>query len=130
MVVGLSAPSLLLSSRPQNVSIVYQGQGIVFTCVTRGSPILAWSSDDYVGTGGILLEFLSINLPGFTQGAMDNTFAVLKSVDSESLVLESELHLTVSSSFPTSTVACLGVNTGLSDNITFHVSGKESNIYV
>ena len=58
----------------QNISgPLLEGQfvcsGVInFTCETRGSPIIAWSSDVYIGEGGAQLGFAAgANNPGDTR---------------------------------------------------------------
>ena len=98
----------------------------MFTCVTRGSSILAWSSDEFIGDD-VQLEFTSLDAPGSTihSGA---TFATLISITIENeVVLKSTLQITASSQFPTSSVACRHIDSGRINSTTFSVAGEQSN---
>ena len=90
--------------------------------MTRGSPFLAWSSDDYIGDG-VLLQFSSFDPVGTTRVVNSDTVAVLVDVSMESgvTVLESTLQLTVSSQFSSSSVACHTPFSGGISSTTFRV---------
>ena len=60
IVVPATDPPLELMST-SNGNPVYREQEVTFTCTTRGSPTLAWSSDHYIGVGS-LLEFVPWHL--------------------------------------------------------------------
>ena len=114
---------VVLSSSLDGTSTAYPQQVINFTCVTRGSPVLAWSSDDYIGDG-VFLEFSSVVPVGTTLRAVNSdTVAVLVDVSMESgvTVLESTLQITVSSQFSSSSVACLSPLGGISSTTSFRV---------
>ena len=98
---------------------------MAFMCVTGDSSILAWSSDDYIG-GGVLVEFLSINIQGAIRTYNNETIATLtyKHVDGPIFVLESTLHILASRMHSTSTVSCHNVDQNLREDITFRVLGK------
>ena len=40
-----------------------QDSEITFTCVTRGSPIIAWFSEAFIGPGGTALTFVAMHHP-------------------------------------------------------------------
>ena len=119
-----------LSSSLNGSSSAYPQQVITFTCVTRGSSILAWSSDEYIGPGGALLTFVAFDPLGTTTASFINpdTAAVLVSSSNENgeIVLESTLQITVSSLFPTSSVACHNVDGGAVSSFTFHIPGEQN----
>ena len=126
-VVPVTGPRLeLTSDQSINDDAVYHEQVVIFTCITRGSPTLAWSSNDYIGSG-LLVEFLSINDQGETRSYNNGTIATLtyKRVDGSVFVLESTLRIQASRMYPTSTVSCHNVGQDSRDDITFHVLGKK-----
>lgn len=103
--------------------MAYPQQVINFTCVTRGSSVLAWSSDDYIGVG-VRLEFLSILSLGTTMQSFVNpgTVAILINVSMENgeTVLESTLRITASSQFSSSSVSCHNISGGI-NSTTFQI---------
>ena len=52
-----ASPLIVLSSWLLEGQQMCPGDQIVFTCAMNGSTSLAWSSYDYIGQGGIQLEF-------------------------------------------------------------------------
>ena len=48
---------------------------IIFTCVTRGSLVLSWSSDDYIGFDDALLTFLAFEPIGATKSSINPLYA-------------------------------------------------------
>ena len=93
-----------------------------FTCETRGL-VLEWTSDDYIGEGGIALEFsVFIDNLGDTRTldlTQTGSMAILTSVDH---MMASQLRIKTSSGFPTSSVTCTNFN-GTSQTIMFSVLG-------
>ena len=97
---------------------------VLFTCVTRDSPILAWSSDEYIGRG-VQLEFTSADQPESIMRSNINpdTIATLVAITIESneVVLQSILRINASQ---TSSIACHHVGNGRVNITTFHVAGE------
>ena len=115
-----------LSSSLNGTSTAYPQQVITFTCITRRSSVLSWSSDDYIGLDGALLTFLAFEPIGTTKSSINSdTVAMLVSNGNENgeTVLESTLQITVSSQFPMSSVACHNTASGTVNSITFHIPG-------
>ena len=111
----------------------YLEQPIMFRCVVINSPILAWSSPNYIGENGIQLEFLSVSEPGahMTSAVDPNTVAMLNSVTTgEETVIESTLRVVASSRFRISSVACHNVGQGTENSTTFEVLGEEHKLYL
>ena len=126
-VVPVTGPPLELTSESINDDSVYHEQVVILTCITRGSPTLAWSSNDYIGSG-LLVEFLLIHDQGETRSYNNGTIATLtyKRVDGSIFVLESTLRIQASRMYSTSTVSCYNVGQDVRDTITFHVLGKKN----
>ena len=99
------------------------GEIIIFNCIVNGSQTLFWSSE-YIGTGGIQLEFSTANRIGERQNSSVNpdTFATLINVtdNGRNSLLQSELHIMSNQS---STVSCLTTNAGSEQSIAFIVLG-------
>ena len=124
---------LLTKSDPDLVSTVpngarvYVGQPITIACTTSGTQILAWESNEYIGSGG-QLAFGPGDRPGrvINSEIQDNTFAVLlrnSMVDGEPQ-LESRLRLTVDSKSQNFTIICRSVDQNRRDNVTYYKSGE------
>ena len=96
------------------------GESITFMCIVSGSRTLFWSSNEYISTGGIQLEFTTSDRVGkrLNSSVNPDTFAILTNVvnDGKTTLLQSELHIVTNQS---SIVSCLTVNSRMS--ITFNV---------
>ena len=101
------------------------GEIITLTCVTRGSPILAWTSDQYIEQGGTQLEFATFNNEGETRSSPINTDTVAtltrKAMENGQQVLESQLRITMLPSFPTFSVSCIHIGSGNTNETTFQL---------
>lgn len=108
MFLGPAECQTVLNSTLSNERCACPGEQVVFTCITRGSHTLVWSSNEYIGSGGYQLEF-SIFIPRQQQRSIyvPKTIAVLSSVNGASSVgneeLISQLHIIASLD---STVSC------------------------
>ena len=129
VVVELASPMVVsLTSTLNGRSMAYNGQEITFTCITRGSLIISWSSDDYIGRG-LQLEFISVDQ---TQSSIQstvnsNTIATLVNVHVENgiVILESTLRIIVSSQFSSSSINCHHIGSGRMNSSTIQVSGEQ-----
>jgi hypothetical protein len=131
--MATASPLIVLSSPLSEGQRVCPGDAIMFTCVTNGSAILAWSSDDYIGQGGVQLEFASFHQPGRiarNRASPIGTQAVLVSKEieeNETLgILESQLSVIVTSDYQTATIKCLHVDTGSEETTGFQLLGMSS----
>ena len=101
-----TTPNLTLTSTlPPKLNQAYPGQEIIFTCVIvtpvgdpNNSAIhLAWSSDDYIGSGGSRLELFLRESIGSQQTSrvIQSTVATLFNVSKKdgSLKIESQLRI-------------------------------------
>ena len=106
----------------------YPQQEVVITCTTRGSSILEWLSDHYIGADGEKLQLLSVNcLSTEVRSTIDpNTVATCLSVTEENgeTVIVSELRIITSAQFATSTVTCANNGLGSSNSTTIRVQGE------
>ena len=96
------------------------GENITFTCIVNGVHTLSWSSDEYIGTGGALLDFTTEDQEG-TKKYINNsdTYATLMNVvKSGEVSLESQLHIQSNQS---SRVSCIAGNTESEQSIDFTV---------
>ena len=104
-------------------------QRIIFTCITRGSDILEWASEEYIGSGGARLQLLSIDCVERNEMSRinPNTTATCVSVSQTgdgTTVIVSQLMITASIDHPLATVACSNNGHGSRENITFQIIGK------
>ena len=101
------------------------GQQIIITCATNPSLVVAWSSNQYIGTGGLQLEFTSGDSVGrrIPSSTNPSTFAEL-TMTAGGLVTESQLHIIVSRNIPTATVTCSDVSGGSTSFISFELLRK------
>ena len=102
------------------------GDTIMFTCITYGSASHAWISEEYIGTGGLQLEFATYHNPGeiASNAAEPDTYAELLVRNETLRVLKSQLHVTVTSSHPSANVSCLFVDTHEQNTTGFQLLGK------
>ena len=128
--MAAASPLIVLSSSLSEGQRVCPGDAITFTCVTNGSAILAWNSDDYIGQGGVQLEFPSHRNPGRIErnpASPIGTQAVLISKEIEENetqgILESQLNIIVTSDYPNPTINCLHVDTGNQEATSFKLLG-------
>ena len=94
----------------------YANVDIEFTCVTRGSMILEWHSDEYIGADGDRLQLFSTVDRNATSTKEPTTFAVRVSVDtspSDGPVIVSKLHVTPFLQYPTASVTCTNGQTSM-----------------
>ena len=99
-----------------------------FTCITSGSLVMAWRSNEYVGPNGAELEFTSADGVGSMMTSTINpesdTVATLVRING-TRVIESLLSITVLDVYQTASVTCSNVGQGVS-TITFTLLGMWS----
>lgn len=104
--------------------IVCLGNIVIFTCTTRGSAIISWTGNDYVGDQ---IGFNTANAVGDTrQGSADpNTIATLinNTIDDGTPFLVSQLQITVSAISSNQSVICIHNSNGIRETVTFQVIG-------
>ena len=126
MASGIPGSLLIqLHSSPQILSNVRPGQSVIFTCATSQSEILAWGSVHYVSESGLQIFFGTEDTPGLLKQSTNiASVANLTMVDESRLILESELHITVSSEYARSTVTCFNNGQRVNESISFDVGEK------
>lgn len=124
-VTALPHEEVTLNSTLNNGVVAYPQQKLVFTCVTRGSLILEWCSDEYIGRNGDRLQLLSVNCVGanVTSDNSDASATCLSVFNVNGTVIVSELHVTASLQHPQSTVSCKNAGLGSSRIFSFQTSG-------
>ena len=117
--VGTSQPMLRSS-----VEQICPGNTILFTCTTNGSSTLAWSSEDYIGSGR-QLEFRSIDENGTIKISAFNpeTFATLTAINTNGPVLTSILRIIPRPTTPNISISCTNAG-GETSTVTIPLAGK------
>ena len=109
------------------------GSRVTFTCVTRGSVGIAWTSDTYIGLNRAQLVFeADFDSPGDIRVSASNmdTVATLtrEQEDQGVTVLESTLSINPLPDPQNASVTCVHTASGQRDTITFQVIGKLFNV--
>ena len=115
-----------LTSTLENGQFACRGSRVTFTCVTRRSGGIAWTSDTYIGPNGAQLVFeTDFSSPGDTRTS-ESTVATLirEQEDQGETVLESTLSINPLPNPQIASVTCIHTASGQRDNVTFQVIGK------
>ena len=107
---------------------MHRGENITFECVTVGSSILAWSSNEYINARGDRIEFLVIHENGtIIMAPNSHTLARLIGVytdeDGQSVIV-SQLSIIVQRTKKHFSISCHHVGNGLTKTVTLQLSGK------
>ena len=120
----LEPPDVVLTTSLREDKVAVDQQSIKFTCATRHSGILEWSSHQYIGDG-IILQLLSVNCIG-TNKSRKLAVATCKDIIYEYgiEVIKAELYQEASVQFPTSTITCTNNGRGSSSSVQFQTVGE------
>ena len=102
------------------------GQRVVFTCVIRDSTLLEWRSNEHIGINGDDIQIYSVgSRDNVTSVTIPTTYATRVSVTVEDgiTVIVSQLFITASEQFPTSSVTCRINHDGPRQTISFITTG-------
>ena len=131
VVLAISAENVTITSTISSERLVCPGDQVNFTCETRGSDIIAWTSVEYINpqTGGTRIEFSAFDV-GVIKQIDQNTVATLVSAESinEVRVLTSRLTIIVSPLYQNPSIACLHVGRLINATVSFVVPGKFSSL--
>ena len=104
------------------------GRRVTFTCEARGTEVMEWVSEDYIGAGGDLIEIFSqddgsnqTRLRGMTVATRTGVYD-----DNGITVIVSQLHIIASDQFPMSSVTCRINGRGPSTTVRFNTTGIKS----
>lgn len=106
--------------------IAYVNEMVIFTCVVRGSASMAWTSDEYIGTGGQELALLAAEPVGIRLSAVGNSQTVAELVSARlynEIIIVTKLHIRIRSNFQTASVQCRNINAGTMNSTTFLLAG-------
>ena len=115
---------MTLNSTLNAKHVAYPQDIIIFTCTTRGSPILEWFSEEYIGTGRDRLQILSEsnrNTSSITPDAVATRISV--TAENGIVVIVSELRIVASIEYPNATVSCSN-GSPKKINVTFQTVGE------
>ena len=104
------------------------GDVMIFTCVTNGSSSHAWRSDEYIGVGGIQLEFAVFDSPATIRTPPNNPASSMlaRFIAAENRVqgiLQSKLEITVSTDYTNFTILCMNVDGNLTNSTRIEILG-------
>ena len=115
-----------LHSTKYGVKFAYASENVTFTCVTRGSSLMAWSSDEYIGSDGLRLEFVSIERKGINRTAGLAVATLVESSDNNGeITLVSQLRITIYSMYQISSITCHNIGIGTVNTTTFRMAGMD-----
>ena len=108
------------------------GDILDFVCKTRDSPILTWSSDEYIGVDGESIEFLNIEPSGTVKlGSNQRSVAMLNNASTESgiSIMLSTLKIVVLPSLNqrSHSITCTNVGIGTKNITAFQLAGMFTN---
>jgi hypothetical protein len=87
--------------------VVYPQDIVIFICTTRGSPILEWFSEQYIGTGRDRLQILSESDRNTSTITPDAVATRINATTNDGIiVIVSELRIKASMLYPNATVSC------------------------
>ena len=58
LIVTTGITQIIISPQLSELQNLCPGEEVTFTCETRGSSVLAWSSDEYIGSSDTRLEII------------------------------------------------------------------------
>ena len=123
---AITAQNVMLTSTLSDDHVAHPQEKLVFLCETRGSLILEWYSDEFIGRNGERLQLLSIDCTSrnYSSNTNPNTVATCLHVSNEDgdTVILSQLCILVSGDFQTATVTCLNNGVGSRNSTTFQIS--------
>ena len=85
---------------------------------------MAWTSEEYIGTGGQRLELSAAEPVGTRYSAVGNSQTVAELVSARiDDIIVSQLHIRIKSNYQTASVQCHNINGGTVNSITFLLAG-------
>ena len=117
----------IVSPQPSELQNLCPGEEVTITCETRGSIVISWVIEEYIGARGTRLDFAIFNDIGDTRASHmnPNTVATLinKTVEDGVQVLVSQLHITAQSQFMNPSVTCINGRFGTQNTTRLRVLG-------
>ena len=86
---------------------------------------MAWTSEEYIGTGGQRLELSAAEPVGTRYSAVGNNQTVAELISARiDEIIVSQLRIRIKSNHPTASVQCHNINIGTMTSITFLLAGR------
>ena len=130
---GGGAGQMIINSTLSEGELPCPGQEVNFTCETRGSRSIAWTSEEYIEQGGNPLILATFNAVGFTRTSPINNHTVAtlinNTIEDGVPVLVTTLRIIVSSQFITFSVSCSRDN-GTKTTVRLQLLGKRLVCYI
>ena len=115
---------ILNSTLPSDYQVC-PGEEVIFTCVVQG-PHLAWSSEEYIGSGGKQPEFGAQDHEKLNKTVKVNSLSnvTLLNISETNGVtrITSQFEIIASAEYSTSSVVCHDVSAGTSQHVHFNVT--------
>ena len=115
-----------LHSTFYGVNFAYAGENVTFTCMARESSLIAWSSNEYIGSDGLRLEFASVEPVGSMQSVPGGGTAaqLINSTYEDGIVtVVSQLNVLVQSTYQISSITCHNIGMGTTNTTSFEIAG-------
>lgn len=130
--LAISTKNVTINSTISSEQPVCPGNQVNFTCETRGSDIIAWTSIEYISplTGGTRIEFSAFDV-GVIRRIDKNTVATLVSAADDIKNVSSLISLLiikVSPLYRNPSITCLHVGRLINATVSFVVPGKLSTL--
>ena len=105
-------------------TVVHPGDSVTFVCTTIDSYLIGWSSDEYIGRGGVRLE-LHANATSRESSQVSTATAVLlnTSYNSNSAVVLTSALMLIARVVPYISVTCINIGREVSTPIRLNISG-------
>ena len=130
LLLAVTQRGVTLNSTLIRGHLALPGQRVVFTCVIRNSTLLEWQSNDYIGINGDNIQIYSVGSRtlNVTSVTIPTTYATRVNVTVEDgvPVIVSQLFITASEQFPTSSVTCRINGQGPQETISFNTTGMKA----
>lgn len=125
------SPQLVALTSSLNRPVAYPQQEITFTCETKGSHIIAWSSNHYIGGNGAQLELTTATDADHMATSLIDamTIATLVNITEEDgmTILVSELRIKVLPQYFISSISCHNVGHNTASTSTFQRASESLN---
>jgi hypothetical protein len=121
VISSANEPDILVTSNISISETVCPGNIVVFTCTTRGSAVISWTGDDYVGDQ---ISFTTANMVGDTRQGSANPNTIAKLINNTldgTPVLVSQLQINVSTVSSNQSVVCIHNSNEIRETVTFQV---------
>ena len=118
---------VILNSSLNGTPLTYPLVEVTFNCTTRGSGILQWVSDQYIGINNPLQIVSHANAPNMEVSEQNNNTIASRltvTIDGNGeIIISSQLRLMSEEKYLRSSIVCCNSALGVNRTITFFTSG-------